>query len=831
MKGALAGALISLLVFAPGAAAAVEQAVPESASGAAPATPQLQPAPDRVIVQWAPGADRTDRVSARADADVALSRTLGDADFQLVKTEPGQSVAEAIDALEDDPAVVVAERDGYAVPHGVPNDPLFDRLWGLRNLGGTLGVNGFLGPLAGADVFALGGWVRTVGSPSTVVAVIDSGYRFEHPDLAAVAWTNPGEIPGNSIDDDSNGIVDDIRGADFVGPSADVTPTTDNNPADDNLLSGGHGVHTAGTIAAAGNNGVGITGVAQNVRVMPLRVCANSPANSNQARCPVSSQVAAINYAGAKGARVANISLGGTSFQQTVVNAIAANHDTLYVISAGNDGANNDSGSSTPPNGHHYPCDYRPTVDASPVPPDTIDNIVCVAATNQADGLAGFSDYGAISVDLGAPGTETLSTYMWDDPVEENFEAADFATKWTATGANGGFGRTNESPLTSFGMSDSPGAAPIPNTERESTSAAVTIPAGYTSCTLWQRRTLSLGTGTYTYRVLLNDSQVFSLSPTSQGNTFTSLGGLLQAGGQLQLEFRYTSGAGPLTVANGVWLDDIRVTCAEPVGTATSYEYLQGTSMAAPHVSGAAALLFSYKPSATVTEVRTALLGSVKPVGSLTGKTVTGGRLDVSAALDVFDVTAPGAPQLAIAPAGPANDNAPRVTGSAEELSTVRLYAGASCSGLPLATVSAAQMASPGVQVSVPDNATSTFSARATDTADNASSCSSPVSYTEDSPSAIVQPLGTGGGGSIPMPKCVVPKLAKLSLAKATVALKKANCRLGKVTKPKRKKGLRKLPALIVKSSSPKAGAELAAGAKVTVKLGPKPKPKKRKRR
>src|SRR5207253_2172592 len=97
-----------------------------------------------------------------------------------------------------------------------------------------------------------------------------------------------------------------------------------NNPDDTNVTSGGHGVHTAGTIGAAGNNGVGISGVAQNVRIMPLRVCTNEP-SSNEVRCPNSAIIAAINYAGKIGARVANMSLGGTTYNQTEVNAIAAN--------------------------------------------------------------------------------------------------------------------------------------------------------------------------------------------------------------------------------------------------------------------------------------------------------------------------------------------------------------------------------------------------------------------------------------------------------------------------------------------------------------------------
>jgi subtilisin family serine protease len=921
-----AALVVGLLLTAPSALAGGEQPV------GAPPTPDVALSKDRVIVQWAPGADRGDRVEARAEADVSFDRTLGDSDFQTVDVDPGQSIGAALAELEGDPAVLVAEPDGWSVPQAVPNDPHFDQLWGLRNLGGAVGVQGFSNPLAGADIDVLGAWVRTVGTPSTVVAVLDSGYRFNHPDLGPVAWTNSDETDGDGDDDDSNGFVDDHRGYDFVGSSSD-SPTSDKDPTDDNLLSGGHGVHVAGTVGAKGNDGVGITGVAQNARIMPLRVCGHSP-TTGDARCPLSSQIAAINYAGANGARAANMSLGGTSFSQTVVNAIAANPQTLFVISAGNDGQNNELT-------HHYPCDYRPTVDALPPVVGAIDNIVCVAATNQADGLAGFSDYGAVSVDLGAPGTETLSAYPATDRYSETFETNDFASKWTATGVNGGFARTNEAPLTSFGMSDTPGAPPTANTVRQATSAGISIPAGLGSCSFIQTRSLSVGAGNqFTYAVLLNDSVVFqSAAVTTSGTISTVPIPALNAGGSVKIRETYTVGSSPLST-NGVWLDNLRLRCFEsPSSTAATFDYLQGTSMAAPHVTGAAALLFSQRPSGTVTEIRNALLATTDPVPALAGKTVTGGRLNVSDAIDSFDPVAPTAPQLTVSPAGPANDNNPRVTGSVEELSTVDLYKNGSCSGAPAVTGTAAQLAAPGISVAVADNSTTTFSATATDTADNESSCSAavsysevtpppdleapdppqltvspagpandnnprvtgsaealstvtlyrnsscagapaatasaaqlaapgisvavadnttttvsatatdtadnesdcstPVSYTESTPPPVVDnpivtpgPVVTGpiltSGPIVPVTPCRVPKLAKLSLAKATAALKKANCALGRVTKPKKKKGQTKLPPLVVKSSKPKAGTELTAGAKIAVTLGPKPKPKKR---
>jgi len=879
-------------------------------------------------VQWAADADRAERAEARDDADVAFAANLGDPDFQLVRVQPGQTAAGAVAELEADPAVAVAERDGYSTPTALPDDPLLGQLWGLRNTGA--GVDGFSGAVAGDDIDAEGAWDRGVGDPATVIADIDSGYRFEHPDLANVAWDNPGET-ANGLDDDGDGIIDDLHGADFVGSDGEH-PAIDGDPTDDDLLSGGHGVHTAGTIGAEGDNGIGITGVAQDISLMPLRVCSRFQA-SNSSRCPNDSIVAAINYAGSKGARVANISLTSTAFSQAEVNALAANPEVLFVISAGNDGVDNDS---TP----HYPCDFEPQAQASPPVPGAIDNVVCVAATDQADELAGFSDWGATSVDLGAPGTEILSTYPVRKLVDENFETDDFASKWAATGAQGGFERTNEAPLVSFGISDSPGAAPTAGAVRESTSTAVSLPAGFELCTLEQSRTVSLGGGTYSYEVLLDGSAVATASPSTSGRFALPLGALLAPGGDVSVRFRYTAGSAPDS-SDGVWLDDIELRCPEPVGQASGYEFLQGTSMAAPQVSGAAALLFSLEPAAGVTEVREALLAGAEPVTSLAGKTVSGGRLNVPAAMDALeaeppDEEAPEAPLLsATDPASPASDGTPKVIGSAEagasvaiylgpdcegtpvgegtaeELATpgiavaaaegatgqftatatdaaenvsecsepiaytrldavapaapvlettspaspapnglprilgtaepgsgVDLYSGENCEGAPVETGTAAELASPGITVSVPAEATREFSATATDAADNSSECSEPIAYTNSTKIIVISPGEViverlreslpeinAPAAIIPppvIPSCKVPKLAGKALGQAKAALTGAGCRVGKVTKPKPRPG-QKPPALVVRSSSPAAGS-LAPGDVVGLTLAPKPK-------
>jgi thermitase len=721
-KAALAS-LLGLLLAAP----AVADAQDLVATPSAPPTPAPAFVPGSVIVQWAPGADRTEKAAARADADVSFATNLGDPSFQLVEVETARETVGAIAALRSDPAVAVAERDSYSAPTSIPDDPLFGQEWGLQNLG--TGVGGFSGAVAGADIDATDAWEHTIGTPTTVVADIDTGYRFDSPDLAPVAWVNPGEIPGNGIDDDGNGLVDDAHGYDFVGASSE-NPTQDSDPTDDDLISGGHGVHTAGTIGAAGTNGVGITGVAQDARIMPLRVCANLP-SLDESRCPVSSIIAAINYAGANGARVANVSLSGTVKSTAELNALAENPETLFVAAAGNDSQSNDT---TP----HYPCNFEP--GSTPIP-GAVENVVCVAATNQADQLAGFSDWGADSVDLGAPGTEILSTYpASEDLLAEGFEQDDFATRWTSTGANGGFERTDEAPLTSFGISDSPGAAPVASSGRSSTlsgAVAVAVPAGDGSCRFSGRDFISLDGGSFSLIVFKDgvSTATFQLpdTPGSQMGSFTTVPMTGLAGSGVQVRVRYLAGPSP-TASSGAWLDDLDLSCTAPLSTPPSYAYLQGTSMAAPHVSGTAALLFSAQPGASVAAVRHALLAGVDPNSSLAGKAATGGRLDAARALADLDADAPTAPVLSgTDPASPANENEPRLLGSAEAGSTVAIYAGEDCLGEALATVSAGELASGSIAMTVGDDTEATFSARASDPWSDLSACSAPIAYVEDS--------------------------------------------------------------------------------------------------
>lgn len=584
-------------------------------------------AAQRLIVRWKQSATPQARSAARSAAETRPVRALGDEDVQLLRPEAGQTTAEAVATLQDDPRVASAEPDQYLTTFGAPNDPDLPLQWGLSNTGAP--IQGFEGAKSGGDANVLPAWDRTVGTPGTVVAVLDTGYDFLNPDLGAVAWTNPGEIAGNGVDDDGNGKVDDTRGWDFVGADLD-NPVEDNDPTDDDVQGGGHGLHVAGTIGAKGNDAHGITGVAQNVRLMPLRVCSWST-KSRASTCSLSALIAAINYAGAMGARVANLSLGGPQFSQATVDALAANPGTLYVVAAGNYARDNEEYPI-------YPCSYNPKADSTIA--GRVDNVVCVAASDQADEPASFSNWGRTSVDLAAPGVNIWSLYRSGTVFSDDFTKADFTNRWTPSGLGFGRGASGDGKLTSPGMTDSPGAAPAPGLH-EVVSVPVAVPNNVETCRVQGDRWSKAGEGsTFDYSVLVDGQSdpnmvfapVDSTTGLMRGFITTPFDGALIAGRSISLKFTYQAAAG-LDATYGVWLDNLELVCARSAAKPALYNYLSGTSMASPMVTGAAALLFSLKPAAGVGQVRSALLGGAERLVPWKGLTGTGGRLDVAAAM------------------------------------------------------------------------------------------------------------------------------------------------------------------------------------------------------
>ncbi|HET8651221.1 MAG TPA: S8 family peptidase [Gaiellaceae bacterium] len=340
-----------------------------------------RPVPDRtsaeLIVGFREGVSASEQRQVLAAFAGRVERRFGRIDGVLASLPAGRA-AEARQRLERDPRVEYAEPNVVlrTFNHGDPGDGDFHELWGLHNFGQPVaGVAG----TPDADIDALEAWQVSQGSSNVVVGVIDSGVDYTHPDLSSQVWTNPGEdcagCRANGVDDDGNGYVDDWRGWDFAND--------DNDPMDDN----GHGTHVAGTIGAR-QDAQGVVGVSWRVRIMPLKfIGANGEGTAADA-------LRAILYAASMGAQITNNSYGGDGFSQAMLDAIEAADasGSLFVAAAGNNFNDNDANPT-------YPASY----DAP--------NVVSVAASDQFDRRAWFSNYGTETVDLAAPGTNVYSTW------------------------------------------------------------------------------------------------------------------------------------------------------------------------------------------------------------------------------------------------------------------------------------------------------------------------------------------------------------------------------------------------------------------------------------
>ncbi len=336
--------------------------------------------------------------------------------IETVAVDPSAPIAEVLASYEANPDVLAVELDQEVHVTLVPNDSRFGDLWGMRNTGQSGGA-------AGTDIGAELAWSIATGSLRTAVGIIDTGIDYTHPDLYKNIWLNQGELPtnlglidtngdglitfwdlneaanagkvadvnqngridggdvlgdprwANGQDNDGNGKIDDLIGWDFVN--------NDNDPFDDNS----HGTHVAGTIGAMGNNALGVVGVNWKVQLAGLKFLAANGSGYTSAA------VAALNYAIGEGIAITNNSWGGGGYSAALAAAIssarAAGH--IFVAAAGNSAINNDA---TP----HYPSSYM------------FDNVVAVASMDRYGNLSGFSNYGASSVDLAAPGSSILST-------------------------------------------------------------------------------------------------------------------------------------------------------------------------------------------------------------------------------------------------------------------------------------------------------------------------------------------------------------------------------------------------------------------------------------
>jgi subtilisin family serine protease len=412
--------------------------------------------PSELLVQFKSGVPEAAKeralatVGAVSDEVVlpAVQRRDAKGDLELVRIPLGLSVSQAIRGIVSDPVVEFAEPNWVYTHQTASNDPYFTsgQLWGMY---GDLSspANAF-----GSQAAEAWGSGNTCGS-DVYVGVIDEGIMFTHSDLAGQVWTNPFDA-ADGADNDGNGFVDDVHGWDFVN--------NDNTVFDG--VGDDHGTHVSGTIDGAGGNGIGVAGMCWNAKLISAKFLGRQGGTTANA-------VKAVNYITDLKLRhslnlvATNNSWGGGGFSQALKDAIdaAGAADILFVAAAGNASSDNDATPS-------YPASYASA------------NIIAVAAIDSKGGLASFSNYGATTVHLGAPGVGVISTV----------------------------------PVKSKGA----------------------IVPGYAS--------------------------------------------------------------------------------------------YSGTSMATPHVTGAAALYASSHPGSTAAQIKAAILGSTQPTASLAGKVSTGGRLDVS---------------------------------------------------------------------------------------------------------------------------------------------------------------------------------------------------------
>ncbi|MBQ6247943.1 MAG: S8 family serine peptidase, partial [Kiritimatiellae bacterium] len=427
--------IVSLMGGSPILAAPVASATNEMAASAM-AMPEA--IGGEYIVRFRDGITKTASAATVTALGGSIRRAYNIINAAHVVVPQGTDENAFVAGLKADPTVLYVEPNRKRLVFKAPNDSDYSKLWAMKN-------NGQTGGTAGCDIDAETAWEYTTGSSEIVVAVIDTGVDYNHPDLANNMWTNSGEIPDNGVDDDGNGLIDDVYGYDFANNDAD--------PTDDH----GHGTHCAGTIGGVGNNGQGVAGVNWSVKIMALK------ASTAEGSLPSSAIIASIDYAVQMGARVSNNSYGGYGFSQAEYDAVKAAGEAgmVFVAAAGNEANDNDVMPA-------YPASFD------------LDCVIAVAATDSKDALAVFSNYGATTVDLGAPGVG-----IWS-------------------------------------------AAPT-----------TLVPAGY--------------------------------------------------------------------------------------------QYMDGTSMATPHVTGAAALILAADPTLTVAKVKELLLEYADPIDALNGKCVSGGRLNIGA--------------------------------------------------------------------------------------------------------------------------------------------------------------------------------------------------------
>lgn len=541
--------------------------------------PPIGHVPGEVLVKFKPGVEPAAREMLVTRLGGLPAAALSRDSVARIRLPPGLSALDAVRAYRNDPDVEYAQPNYVYRPLALPDDPQFGELWGLKNAGQA--VKGVVG-LAGSDMGMEAAWDKVTDCSPTVVAVLDTGVNYTHADLAGNMWDGGPGYPHH--------------GTDFVDGDDDPMPADASS----------HGTHVAGTIGAVGNNGVGVTGVCWTARIMAVRVLSDEGGTTADI-------VQGIEFAVANGAKVINMSFGGEAglhdqyFSEAI--AAAAARDVLVVAAAGNDARDNDPAPLVPCGFDH-------------------DNLLCVAALDQEFGLAGFSNWGETSVDVGAPGVNILST--WAGRSERVSLAAGAWAKtggWAEVSCNFGYGPVemlaNPGGWCS-GQSYANNSNDVAWRRFDLSGALAAAFEAYVSVDAQADRDYFSvahdGSGGNPFVVSGAERVVDRFSGSTEG--FTSLAFPLShcLTEECAVGFQFTSDR--RGTDRGVAITSARLHKAESGSAAL--ETLQGTSMATPHVAGLAALIRAYNPRYTYADVAAAIRAGGVPVASLSGLTVTG---------------------------------------------------------------------------------------------------------------------------------------------------------------------------------------------------------------
>ncbi len=533
--------------------------------------------------------------------NMKLLKNFKSVNIDLITVPESISIEDALKLLNADPNVLFAEPNylRYAET-SIPNDTYFENLWGLYN------INQYPNSIAGADINALEAWNYTTGSNDIIVAIIDSGVDVNHPDLKTNIWINKDEIPENNIDDDNNGFTDDINGWNFIQKNNDLTDIFN------------HGTFIAGVIGGTGNNYTGVTGICWNTSLMVLKIMDGFGIGS------VANEISAINYAIENGAKIINASFGDFNYSQSEYNAIekAKNAGILFIAAAGNNKKDNNRFP-------HYPSGYE------------LANIISVAASTPKDTLASFSNYGS-TVDVAAPGVYIYSssaskeTIFFDD-FEQTNDNWELESNWHIDKSVQSISATSLTNSSNLGENSKLNISAISRKIflNQQTGCLLTFSIkgnSPISSKLFIETSTSLTGQWHIQKVLINSTDLFSSGIYGKyNNSVTALADLSDIDGNYYFYLRIRFETLSFNIESKWYIDDIKILTADTKyenSDNSHYGLVSGTSIAAPYVSGIAALILSYYPDLNYTQVKERIINGIDETPALKGQVNSNGRVN-----------------------------------------------------------------------------------------------------------------------------------------------------------------------------------------------------------